>query len=64
MDRESCPAYRADSGKIEAAALDVFREESLPADDPFWKVSATPHAAARRTSGCRLSSSPAKFGVS
>lgn len=38
-----------DSGKIEAAALDVFREEPLPADDPYWthpKVSVTPHAAA------------------
>ncbi|MCL4676751.1 MAG: glyoxylate/hydroxypyruvate reductase A, partial [Pararhodobacter sp.] len=38
-----------DSGKIEAAALDVFREEPLPASDPYWshpKVSVTPHAAA------------------
>lgn len=38
-----------DNGKIEAAALDVFREEPLPADDPYWshpKVSVTPHAAA------------------
>lgn len=38
-----------DSGKIEAAALDVFREEPLPPDDPYWshpKVSVTPHAAA------------------
>ena len=38
-----------DAGKIEAAALDVFREEPLPADDPYWthpKVSVTPHAAA------------------
>lgn len=38
-----------DNGKIEAAALDVFREEPLPQDDPYWshpKVSVTPHAAA------------------
>ncbi len=38
-----------DSGKVEAAALDVFREEPLPPSDPYWshpKVSVTPHAAA------------------
>ncbi len=38
-----------DSGQIEAAALDVFREEPLPQDDPFWthpNVFVTPHAAA------------------
>ncbi|MEB8389405.1 glyoxylate/hydroxypyruvate reductase A [Rhodobacteraceae bacterium KMM 6894] len=38
-----------DSGKIEAAALDVFREEPLPPENPYWdhpKVSITPHAAA------------------
>lgn len=38
-----------ENGKIEAVALDVFREEPLPADDPYWshpKVSVTPHAAA------------------
>ncbi|MCP5072269.1 MAG: glyoxylate/hydroxypyruvate reductase A [Rhodobacteraceae bacterium] len=38
-----------DSGKIEAVSLDVFRQEPLPADDPYWshpKVSVTPHTAA------------------
>ena len=38
-----------DSGHIAGAALDVFREEPLPADHPFWshpKVILTPHAAA------------------
>lgn len=38
-----------DNDKLEAAALDVFREEPLAANDPYWhhpKVSVTPHAAA------------------
>lgn len=38
-----------DSGHIAHATLDVFREEPLPADHPFWRhpaVTVTPHVAA------------------
>jgi glyoxylate/hydroxypyruvate reductase A len=38
-----------DEGQISAAALDVFGEEPLPADHPFWghpRVVVTPHIAA------------------
>ena len=37
------------SGQISAAVLDVFREEPLPADHPFWhhpRIVMTPHVAA------------------
>ena len=37
-----------DDGHIAGAALDVFREEPLPADHPFWThpgVYLTPHVA-------------------
>ncbi len=37
-----------DSGQIAAASLDVFRQEPLPADHPFWahpKLRLTPHLA-------------------
>ena len=37
-----------DSGRLSAAALDVFREEPLPADHPFWddrRIYLTPHIA-------------------
>ena len=37
-----------DSGAIAGAALDVFRTEPLPPNDPYWshpKVAVTPHAA-------------------
>ena len=38
-----------DSGQLSAATLDVFREEPLPFEHPFWmhpKISLFPHAAA------------------
>ena len=38
-----------DSGKLSGAALDVFRVEPLPAQDPLWhhpKVRLSPHVAA------------------
>ncbi|SFR88260.1 2-hydroxyacid dehydrogenase [Sphingomonas jatrophae] len=38
-----------DSGQLSAAALDVFRTEPLPADDPYWAredVLVSPHVAA------------------
>jgi glyoxylate/hydroxypyruvate reductase A len=38
-----------DAGVLGAAALDVFREEPLPADHPFWRhprVIVSPHVAA------------------
>jgi glyoxylate/hydroxypyruvate reductase A len=38
-----------DSGRLRAAALDVFREEPLPESHPFWRhpgVYVTPHVAA------------------
>ncbi|HKS89108.1 MAG TPA: NAD(P)-dependent oxidoreductase, partial [Stellaceae bacterium] len=38
-----------DSGQLSGAVLDVFREEPLPADHPFWRhprIIVTPHIAA------------------
>ncbi|HHS13833.1 MAG TPA: glyoxylate/hydroxypyruvate reductase A, partial [bacterium] len=37
-----------DSGKLEGACLDVFEQEPLPADHPYWnhpKIFITPHIA-------------------
>lgn len=39
-----------DSGQLAAAVLDVFRQEPLPANHPFWtdtRITITPHTAAR-----------------
>jgi glyoxylate/hydroxypyruvate reductase len=39
-----------DSGQLAGAALDVFREEPLPAEHPVWqhpKITVTPHTSAR-----------------
>ena len=38
-----------DSGRLSGAVLDVFREEPLPPDHPFWRhprILVTPHIAA------------------
>lgn len=43
-----------DSGRLGRAILDVFREEPLPADHPFWrhpKITITPHVAAITRAG-------------
>jgi len=47
VEEDLIPAL--DSGQLSGAALDVFREEPLPADDPFWgdpRIRVTPHLAA------------------
>lgn len=47
VDRDLIEAL--DSGQLEGAMLDVFREEPLPASHPFWrhpKIAVTPHVAA------------------
>jgi glyoxylate/hydroxypyruvate reductase A len=39
-----------DSGHLNGATLDVFRQEPLPAGHPFWthpKITVTPHTSAR-----------------
>jgi glyoxylate/hydroxypyruvate reductase A len=43
-----------DSGKLAYAVLDVFREEPLPPDHPFWRrkdIIITPHVAAITRAG-------------
>jgi glyoxylate/hydroxypyruvate reductase A len=46
-----------DSGQLSGAALDVFNEEPLPPDHPYWahpKVAVTPHMASRTHAGSAL----------
>ncbi|NNL48607.1 MAG: glyoxylate/hydroxypyruvate reductase A, partial [Acidimicrobiia bacterium] len=48
-----------DSGRVGHAALDVFQEEPLPGDHPFWdhpSITITPHVAAPtgRLTGSRI----------
>jgi glyoxylate/hydroxypyruvate reductase len=46
VEEDLIPAL--DTGQLSAAALDVFREEPLPADHPFWahpRILVTPHIA-------------------
>ena len=43
-----------DSGQLSGAALDVFNEEPLPPDHPYWShpgVAITPHMASRTHAG-------------
>jgi glyoxylate/hydroxypyruvate reductase A len=47
VEEDLIPAL--DSGRLSGAVLDVFREEPLPAEHPFWhhpRIVATPHIAA------------------
>lgn len=47
VEEDLIPAL--DSGQLSAAVLDVFREEPLPAEHPFWqhpRIIVTPHVAA------------------
>jgi glyoxylate/hydroxypyruvate reductase A len=47
VEQDLIPAL--DSGQLSGAALDVFREEPLPRDHPFWRhprIFVTPHVAA------------------
>ncbi|CAB3771949.1 2-hydroxyacid dehydrogenase [Paraburkholderia humisilvae] len=47
VERDLLDALR--SGRIAAATLDVFREEPLPVDHPFWReprITITPHSSA------------------
>lgn len=47
VEEDLIPAL--ESGQLSAAALDVFRQEPLPADHPFWdddRIYITPHIAA------------------
>ncbi|KJH80434.1 2-hydroxyacid dehydrogenase [Stutzerimonas stutzeri] len=48
VDEDLCRAI--DEGKVARAVLDVFREEPLPSEHPFWRmpqVTITPHVSAR-----------------
>ena len=48
VDQDLCRAI--DEGKVARAVLDVFREEPLPTEHPFWQmpqVTITPHVSAR-----------------
>lgn len=50
VEEDLIPAL--DSGKISGALLDVFRQEPLPQDHPFWhhpKITITPHVASVTT---------------
>lgn len=47
VEEDLIPAL--DAGRLSAAALDVFRNEPLPSDHPFWsdpRIVVTPHTAA------------------
>ncbi|WP_166261786.1 2-hydroxyacid dehydrogenase [Marinobacter salicampi] len=46
-----------DEGQVARASLDVFRQEPLPADHPFWQrpeITLTPHISARTLRGATL----------
>ena len=64
-DRRRGAAGGAGSGRLRHATLDVFRDEPLPADHPFWRhprITVTPHIAALTRPGTASEAIVAQIG--